>query len=50
MRRGVFGTTMVPAVNAAVAQLTDAPMLGSLVRRNTVMISYVGQARRLRHR
>ncbi|CQD09151.1 hypothetical protein BN1232_01663 [Mycobacterium lentiflavum] len=39
MRRGTFGTT----VNAVAAKLIDAPLVGRLVRRNTVMISYVGR-------
>lgn len=43
MRPGIFGNTVVPAVNAAVAKLIDAPLVGSLVRQNTVMISYVGR-------
>jgi hypothetical protein len=43
MRRGIFGTPIVPAVNAVAAKLIDAPLLGSVVRRNTVMISYVGR-------
>ncbi|WP_139813866.1 hypothetical protein [Mycobacterium simiae] len=46
MRRGIFGTPIVPAVNGVAAKLIDAPLLGSLVRRNTVMISYVGRYRR----
>jgi hypothetical protein len=43
MRRGIFGTTIVPAVNGVVAKLIDAPLVGSLVRQNTVVISYVGR-------
>ncbi|WP_243393891.1 nitroreductase/quinone reductase family protein [Mycobacterium ahvazicum] len=34
---------MVSSVNAAVAKLMGVPLLGSVVRRNTVMISYVGR-------
>jgi hypothetical protein len=33
----------VPAVNAVAAKLIDAPLVGSVVRRYTVMISYVGR-------
>ncbi len=43
MSRGIFGTPIVPAVNAVAAKLIDVPLLGSVVRRNTVMISYVGR-------
>ncbi|WAJ43123.1 hypothetical protein OK015_18050 [Mycobacterium sp. Aquia_216] len=43
MRRGIFGTPIVAAVNAVAAKLIDTPLLGSVVRRNTVLISYVGR-------
>ncbi len=43
MRRGIFGTPLVSAVNSGVAKLIDAPLFGSVVRRNTVRISYVGR-------
>lgn len=43
MGRGIFGTAIVPAVNGVVAKLLDVPLLGSVVRRNTSVISYVGR-------
>ncbi len=43
MRRGIFGTPIVPAFNAVAAKLIDVPLLGNVVRRNLVMISYVGR-------
>jgi F420H(2)-dependent quinone reductase len=43
MSRGIFGTPIVPALNAVAAKLIDVPLLGNIVRRNTVMISYVGR-------
>lgn len=43
MRRGIFGTPIVPAINAVAAKLIDAPLVGRVVRSNTVMISYVGR-------
>ena len=43
MRRGIFGTPIVPAFNAVTAKLIDVPLLGNVVRRNLVMISYVGR-------
>ncbi len=43
MRRGIFGTPIVPAFNAVAAELIDVPLLGNVVRRNLVMISYVGR-------
>ena len=45
MRRGIFGTPIVPAFNAVAAKLIDVPLLGNVVRRNLVMISYVGRRR-----
>jgi F420H(2)-dependent quinone reductase len=43
MRRGIFGTPIVPAFNAVTAKLIDVPLLGNVARRNLVMISYVGR-------
>ena len=43
MRRGIFGTPIVPAFNAVAAKLIDVPLLGNVVCRNLVMISYVGR-------
>jgi hypothetical protein len=43
MSRGIFGPPIMRAVNAVAAKLIDVPLLGSVVRRNTVMISYVGR-------
>lgn len=43
MRRGIFGTPVVPAFNAVAAKLIDVPLFGNVVRRNLVMISYVGR-------
>lgn len=43
MRRGLFGSPIVPAFNAVAAKLVDVPLLGNVVRRNLVMISYVGR-------
>jgi hypothetical protein len=43
MRRGIFGTPIVPAFNAVTAKLIDVPLLGNVVRRNLVTISYVGR-------
>jgi len=43
MSRGIFGTPLVPALNAVAAKLVDVPLLGNVVRRNLVVISYVGR-------
>jgi hypothetical protein len=43
MSRGIFGTPIVPAFNAVAAKLIDVPLLGNVVRRNLVVISYVGR-------
>ena len=43
MRRGILGTPIVPALNTVVAKFIDVPLLGNVVRRNLVMISYVGR-------
>ena len=43
MRRGIFGTPIAPAFNAVAAKLIDVPLLGNVVRRNLVVISYVGR-------
>jgi hypothetical protein len=43
MRRGIFGTPVVAVLNAVAAKLVDLPLLGNLVGRNLVMISYVGR-------
>lgn len=43
MSRGIFGTPLVPAMNAVAAKLIDVPLLGNVVRRNLVVISYVGR-------
>ncbi len=43
MSRGVFGTPVVPAFNAVAAKLLDVPLLGNIVGRNLVVISYVGR-------
>jgi hypothetical protein len=43
MRRGIFGTPIVPAFNAIAARLIDVPLLGNVLGRNLVMISYVGR-------
>jgi len=43
MSRGIFGTPIVPALNAVAAKLIDVPLLGNIVRRNLVVISYVGR-------
>jgi hypothetical protein len=43
MRRGIFGTPIAPAFNAVAAKLIDVPLLGNVVRRNLVMISYIGR-------
>src|SRR5271154_2003981 len=43
MSRGIFGTPLAPAFNAVAAKLIDVPLLGNVVRRNLVVISYVGR-------
>ena len=43
MGRGIFGSPLVPAVNAVAAKLVDVPVLGNVVGRNLVMICYVGR-------
>jgi hypothetical protein len=43
MSRGIFSTPIVPALNAVTAKLIDVPLLGNVVRRNLVVISYVGR-------
>jgi hypothetical protein len=43
MSRGIFGTPIAPAFNAVAAKLIDVPLLGNVVRRNLVVISYVGR-------
>jgi hypothetical protein len=43
MSRGIFGTPLLPAMNAVAAKLIDLPLLGNVVRRNLVVISYVGR-------
>jgi len=43
MSRGIFATPIVPAMNAVAAKLIDVPLLGNVVRRNLVVISYVGR-------
>jgi hypothetical protein len=43
MSRGIFGTPLVPVINAVAAKLIDVPLLGNVVRRNLVVISYVGR-------
>ena len=43
MGRGIFRTPIVPAFNAVAAKLVDVPLLGNLMGRNLVMISYVGR-------
>ena len=43
MSRGIFGTPIAPAMNAVAAKLIDVPLLGNVVRRNLVVISYVGR-------
>jgi hypothetical protein len=43
MSRGIFGTPLAPAFNAVAAKLIDVPLLGNVVRRNLVIISYVGR-------
>jgi len=43
MRRGIFATPIMPAFNAVAAKLIDVPLVGNVVRRNLVVISYVGR-------
>ena len=43
MSRGIFGTPLAPAFNAVAAKLMDVPLLGNVVGRNLVIISYVGR-------
>ena len=43
MSRGIFGTPIVPVFNTVAAKLIDVPLLGNVVRRNLVVISYVGR-------
>jgi hypothetical protein len=43
MSRGIFATPIMPAFNAVAAKLIDVPLVGNVVRRNLVVISYVGR-------
>jgi len=43
MSRGIFATPIVPAMNAVAAKLLDVPLVGNIVGRNLVVISYVGR-------
>ncbi len=43
MSRGIFATPIVPAMNAVAAKLIDVPLVGNIVGRNLVVISYVGR-------
>jgi hypothetical protein len=43
MSRGIFATPIMPAFNAVAAKLIDVPLLGNVVHRNLVVISYVGR-------
>jgi hypothetical protein len=43
MSRGIFDSPVVRVVNAMVARLTDAPVIGAVMRRSTVVIRYTGR-------
>lgn len=43
MERGIFGSPILPIVNAVFVGLIDAPVLGRLVRRSLLKIRYVGR-------
>jgi hypothetical protein len=43
MKRGIFGSPLVPIFNTAFGALIDAPLLGRFVRRGMLKIRYVGR-------
>lgn len=43
MGRGIFDTPLVGMFNAGAERLIDAPVIGPLIRRNTVVIRYTGR-------
>ncbi|QZT65172.1 hypothetical protein [Mycolicibacterium austroafricanum] len=43
MGRGIFDTPLVGMFNAGAERLIDAPVVGPLIRRSTVVIRYTGR-------
>lgn len=43
MGRGIFDSPVVGMVNAGAARLMNTPVIGPLIRRNTVLIRYTGR-------
>ena|SRR5690349_14593578 len=43
MARGIFGSPLVGMFNSGMARLINAPIVGPLVRRSTVVVRYEGK-------
>ena len=43
MARAIFGSPLVGMFNSAMARLINAPVVGPLVRRSTVVVRYTGR-------